>query len=717
MADLGHGATICYMRLSRFAALACCLLLSVLAACGGGGGGAADPAAAQPLRITQQPAAVDAQEMTEASFTVAATGSGPLTYQWRRNGQDIPGAVASSYRTPALSLANDQDRFEVTVSDASGRSLGSESAALRIQARALAGLLISEVSACLSPSSQCWFELHNPGAVDVDLSGFRVRSSTYDLGTQTATAQTYALPATVIAAGGYKVLSGNPQQRPQRGSQVIRLDTAGRTPSWGADGFIELLDTQAATVDFVRFGLNTESPTSAWAWSGAAAPALPADLSQAGATLVRPHPITRNSRAGADWVRVGFGTPGGRNDVPANAVDADEDGIPDSAELAGSTFAGLDLHAMGVRTGQVDVLVEVDRMASTDPGLLPRRESLQKVADVFAAQSYKGRPIRIHFDAGNLFAGAASPEHFNLGQADALVPYERCVSVDAPDTCTANLNRAWIQDWKDEFFDVRRRPLFHYLLFAHSSRADGAPSASGAAEQGGNDLAVTMGGWGMSTASESSTHLLINYQAATLMHELGHNFGLDHAGASSLPNHKPNYWSVMNYLYQLRGLGPDPAAASADQRWRHFYGNDSDWCAGLDKPACGPPAQFTINYSNGSSANLDEGRLLESAHLGRGSLSGAYADWDLNGSLSSSALSLDLNKDGFRTVLTDHDDWANLVFPFSRSPKGSNGLARFSVNRSFMLSPMHDDAQKAAREPEPPAAFMDWLKRRSAPLR
>ena len=43
-------------------------------------------------------------------------------------------------------------------------------------------------------------------------------------------------------------------------------------------------------------------------------------------------------------------------------------------------------------------------------------------------------------------------------------------------------------------------------------------------------------------------------QAATLMHELGHTAALRHGGLPNDPNCKPNYQSVMSYLYQVRGL-------------------------------------------------------------------------------------------------------------------------------------------------------------------
>ena len=45
-----------------------------------------------------------------------------------------------------------------------------------------------------------------------------------------------------------------------------------------------------------------------------------------------------------------------------------------------------------------------------------------------------------------------------------------------------------------------------------------------------------------------------NQTAGTIMHELGHTVMLRHGGLTGNPNCAPNYLSVMNYMYQLRGL-------------------------------------------------------------------------------------------------------------------------------------------------------------------
>ncbi|MCX8522166.1 MAG: immunoglobulin domain-containing protein, partial [Rhodoferax sp.] len=58
--------------------------------------------------ITTQPATLSVVAGQSATFTVAATGSeagGALSYQWKKNGNNIADATSSSYTTPATSVA------------------------------------------------------------------------------------------------------------------------------------------------------------------------------------------------------------------------------------------------------------------------------------------------------------------------------------------------------------------------------------------------------------------------------------------------------------------------------------------------------------------------------------------------------------------------------------------------------------------------------------
>ncbi|MBI4911897.1 MAG: putative Ig domain-containing protein [Acidobacteria bacterium] len=87
----------------------------------------------QPPAITQQPQDQLVYRGTKATFSVAATGTGPLSFQWRKNGADIPGATGTSYTTPATVLGDDNAFFSVAVSDSYGGSTPSTRALLRVQ--------------------------------------------------------------------------------------------------------------------------------------------------------------------------------------------------------------------------------------------------------------------------------------------------------------------------------------------------------------------------------------------------------------------------------------------------------------------------------------------------------------------------------------------------------------------------------------------------------
>jgi putative cofactor-binding repeat protein len=81
--------------------------------------------------ITVQPASQTVQVGQAATFNVVAAGSMPLNYQWQENGANIPGAISSSYTTPATTGADSGSMFDVIVTNTTG-TVTSSTAALRV---------------------------------------------------------------------------------------------------------------------------------------------------------------------------------------------------------------------------------------------------------------------------------------------------------------------------------------------------------------------------------------------------------------------------------------------------------------------------------------------------------------------------------------------------------------------------------------------------------
>src|SRR5579872_82841 len=84
-------------------------------------------------QITTQPASQSVTPGQMATFTVVATGSPTLTYQWQKNHANITGATSASYTTPATATSGSGETFDVVVSNSIG-SVTSVSASLTVNA-------------------------------------------------------------------------------------------------------------------------------------------------------------------------------------------------------------------------------------------------------------------------------------------------------------------------------------------------------------------------------------------------------------------------------------------------------------------------------------------------------------------------------------------------------------------------------------------------------
>jgi hypothetical protein len=127
--------------------------LTLLVGCGGGGGSGGGGSAVAP-GITAQPTGQHVVVGQMATFTVSANGSAPLQYQWQKGTTAIAGATASSYTTPATTLADDASTFQVVVSNLAG-SVTSNSATLTVTAgTATAGVDVITYKNDLSRSGQ-----------------------------------------------------------------------------------------------------------------------------------------------------------------------------------------------------------------------------------------------------------------------------------------------------------------------------------------------------------------------------------------------------------------------------------------------------------------------------------------------------------------------------------------------------------------------------------
>ncbi len=95
-------------------------ILTTLISCGGVGTNSGKiPLSVAPSIITQ-PTSQTMLLGRGSTFSVTATGTAPLLYQWYRNGATISGANEASYTSPVVKEADNNTVYSVTVSNSAG---------------------------------------------------------------------------------------------------------------------------------------------------------------------------------------------------------------------------------------------------------------------------------------------------------------------------------------------------------------------------------------------------------------------------------------------------------------------------------------------------------------------------------------------------------------------------------------------------------------------
>lgn len=347
-------------------------------------------------------------------------------------------------------------------------------------------------------------------------------------------------------------------------------------------------------------------------------------------------------------------------------IDTAGDGIPDDWKINGvpitlpnGTSGRWDLKGRGASPNHKDVFVWIAWMEQGQYTHKPRmnRSGLEAYALERVVKAFQNAPV-------------ANPDGTNgitlhLVYADAPVKH-----VNLLGTSDSNGVYDWtaFQKIKNASFPpalANLAKVFHYVLFAHQINVpdgNGGNCLSGISRDIPSfDFIVSLGCNEDDSDPNPRDQGNSEWQSGTFMHELGHNFGLRHGGVDDIL-YKPNYVSVMNYLFQFSGIFRDHTQGQFDY---------SQFDLSLDENHLLPQKGVS------SDPNLQR---YGSAHLCGSSVSpvaivamGDPVRWDCQElKPQSTEISYDVNQDNCVQLLHGQQDWSRIVLAGRGSPSRYN---------------------------------------------
>lgn len=234
-----------------------------------------------------------------------------------------------------------------------------------------------------------------------------------------------------------------------------------------------------------------------------------------------------------------------------SAVDTDGDGLPDVWEEQGLTLADgtpMPLNDWGADPNRPDVFLQLNWMPSEFESLgcvdnpqqracakantksyRPNTDILQQLVDKFDAHG-----VNLHIDAGETYSNIPNYADRHGGEYGEFAPYY----------FQGVMPGLKLMDNIDELLGDRS------AIFRSGMIGD-------AMGPGNYSVGLSLVGDNAFYIANHDRMTTDEQLRNTIMHELGHTLGLDHNGSTKFANevpksdYLPNYYSVMNYLYQF----------------------------------------------------------------------------------------------------------------------------------------------------------------------
>lgn len=218
-----------------------------------------------PVTILTQPASLTVNTGSQASFSVKASGTAPLTYQWQKGGVDLPGATTSSYLIPSA-IWSDAGDYNVVVTNPAG-SLSSGTAVLTVKTVPVILTQPAGTSVNAGDSATLSVAVGGPGPFT-----YQWRKGGVNLAG--ATGSTYVIPTVTSAQeGNYDVVVTNTYGSVTSNAAAVVLNTgvtiltqpAGATVNPGVSKSLSVLvsGTPPITYQWRKDGVNLSGGTQA----------------------------------------------------------------------------------------------------------------------------------------------------------------------------------------------------------------------------------------------------------------------------------------------------------------------------------------------------------------------------------------------------------------------------------------------------------------------